>query len=197
MPKLKVSPSTRNSYEQSPHTRSFNPMPNDNDNFNQALIDAKPLVLAVIHRTGIKDRATCEDIAQDAFIKAWQASEGFEAKSKVSSWLCAIARNAAIDHMRKHRRMVMLGDNRIPEKPDMSALSNPEVKMLEEERDQSVKTSVETALSKLSDKHAQIITMYHLKDMSYDEIAKELKIAKGSVMSRLFHARQKMRTFLK
>ena len=85
MNKLQVSPSTRNSYEQSPNTRSLNPMPNNNDNFNQALINAKPLVLAVIHRTGIKDRATCEDIAQDAFIKAWQASEGFEAKSKVSS----------------------------------------------------------------------------------------------------------------
>ena len=193
MPK---SPYTRTSYEQSPNTRSNNPM-SDTTIFNQALIAAKPLVLAVIHRTGIKDRATAEDIAQDAFIKAWQASEGFQSKSKVSSWLCAIARNAAIDHMRKHKRMVMLGDNKIPEKPDMSAYSNPEVKMLEEENDKSVKASVKTALSKLSDKHAQVIKMYHLDDMSYDEIAKELNIAKGSVMSRLFHARQKMRTFLK
>ena len=197
MPKMRLSPSTRNSYEQSPNTRSHSPMSDNNNDFNQALIDAKPLVLAVIHRTGIKDRATCEDIAQDAFIKAWQASETFQSKSKVSSWLCSIARNAAIDHMRKHNRMVMLGDNRIPEKPDMSAYSNPETKMLEEEHGKAVKTSVETAISKLSDKHAQVITMYHLKDMSYDEIAKELNIAKGSVMSRLFHARQKMRTFLK
>ena len=63
---------------------------NNTIDFNQSLIDARPLVLAVIHRTGIKDRATAEDIAQDAFIKAWQASETFQSKSKVSSWLCSI-----------------------------------------------------------------------------------------------------------
>ena len=165
--------------------------------FNQSLIDARPLVLAVIHRTGIKDRATAEDIAQDAFIKAWQASKTFQSKSKVSSWLCSIAKNAAIDHMRKHNRMVNLGDNRIPEKADMSAFSNPEVKMLEEENDALVKSDVQTALSKLSPKHAEVIRMYHLEDMSYESIASTLNIPKGSVMSRLFHARKKMQAFLK
>lgn len=170
---------------------------NNTIDFNQSLIDARPLVLAVIHRTGIKDRATAEDIAQDAFIKAWQASETFQSKSKVSSWLCSIARNAAIDHMRKHKRMLLMGDNRMPEKADMSAFSNPEVKMLEEEYDLSVKSDVETAISKLSDKHATIIRMYHIDDMSYEAIAKSLKIPKGSVMSRLFHARKKMQALLK
>jgi len=166
-------------------------------NFNDALIKARPLVLAVIHRTGIKDRATAEDIAQDAFIKAWQSSEGFEAKSKVSSWLCAIAKNAAIDHMRKHRRMINLGDNTIPEKGDSTSFSNPLAKMLEVEHDSSVKADVATALSKLSANHAQVIKLYHIDELSYEAIAKKLKIPTGSVMSRLFHARKKMRTFLK
>jgi RNA polymerase sigma-70 factor (ECF subfamily) len=164
--------------------------------FNDALIKARPLVLAVIHRTGIRDRATAEDIAQDAFIKAWQASEGFNAKSKVSSWLCAIAKNAAIDHMRKHRRMIMLGDNAIPEKGDSSSFSNPLAKMLEVEHEASVKDEVQTALSKLSPKHAEVVRMYHIEDMSYENIALTLNIPRGSVMSRLFHARKKMRTFL-
>jgi RNA polymerase sigma-70 factor (ECF subfamily) len=165
--------------------------------FNQSLIDARPLVLAVIHRTGIKDRATAEDIAQDAFIKAWQASKTFQSKSKVSSWLCSIAKNAAIDHMRKHNRMVNLGDNAIPEKGDSSSLSNPLTKMLEVEHEASVKAEVQAALSKLSPKHAEVIRMYHIEEMSYENIASTLNIPKGSVMSRLFHARKKMQTFLK
>jgi len=172
-------------------------MPVSTDTFNQSLIDARPLVLAVIHRTGIKDRATAEDIAQDAFIKAWQASDTFNAKSKVSSWLCSIARNAAIDHMRKHNRMVNLGDNAIPEKGDSSSFSNPLAKMLEVEHEASVKIEVQAALSKLSPKHAEVIRMYHIEDMSYENIASTLNIPKGSVMSRLFHARKKMQTFLK
>jgi len=176
---------------------SFYHMPTSTDTFNQSLIAARPLVLAVIHRTGIKDRATAEDIAQDAFIKAWQASEGFQSKSKVSSWLCSIARNAAIDHMRKHNRMVNLGDNAIPEKPDSSSLSNPLAKMLEDEHEATLKNEVETAISKLSPKHAEIIRMYHIEDMSYENIASTLNIPKGSVMSRLFHARKKMRDLLK
>ena len=172
-------------------------MPVSTDTFNQSLIDARPLVLAVIHRTGIKDRATAEDIAQDAFIKAWQASKTFQSKSKVSSWLCSIAKNAAIDHMRKHNRMVNLGDNAIPEKADSSSLSNPLAKMLEVEHEASVKAEVQAALSKLSPKHAEVIRMYHIEDMSYEAIAKSLKIPKGSVMSRLFHARKKMQALLK
>ena len=172
-------------------------MPVSTATFNQSLIDARPLVLAVIHRTGIKDRATAEDIAQDAFIKAWQASKTFQSKSKVSSWLCSIAKNAAIDHMRKHNRMVNLGDNAIPEKADSSSLSTPLAKMLEVEHEASGKRDVETALSKLSPKHAEVIRLYHIEDMSYENIASTLNIPKGSVMSRLFHARKKMQALLK
>lgn len=172
-------------------------MPTSTDLFNDSLIAARPLVLAVIHRTGIKDRATAEDIAQIAFIKAWQSAGSFQSKSKVSSWLCSIAKNAAIDHMRKHKRMVNIGDSAIPEKPDMSAYSNPEVKMIEEEQDTLMKDKVETAISKLKPKHAEIIRMYHIEDMSYDNIASTLNIPTGSVMSRLFHARKQMRSLLK
>ena len=172
-------------------------MPTSTDLFNDSLVAARPLVLAVIHRTGIKDRATAEDIAQDAFIKAWQASETFQSKSKVSSWLCSIARNAAIDHMRKHNRMVNMGDNAMPEKPDTSSLSNPLTKMIEDEQEATRKSEVEAAISKLSPKHAEVIRMYHIDDMSYENIAATLNIPKGSVMSRLFHARKKMRSLLK
>ena len=112
--------------------------------FNQALINARPLVLAVIHRTGIKDRATAEDVAQDAFIKAWQSaskeSTTFRSESKVSSWLCSIAKNAAIDHMRKHHKMVMLGDKAIPEKA--SYKYNPETNLIKAERNKAIEANV-------------------------------------------------------
>ena len=167
--------------------------------FNQALINARPLVLAVIHRTGIKDRATAEDVAQNAFIKAWQSAEkestAFRSESKVSSWLCSIAKNAAIDHMRKHHKMVMLGDKAIPEKA--SYKYNPESNMLKAERNTAIESSVQQAIEKLSAKHKEVITLYHLDNLSYEEIAAKLGIPKGSVMSRLFHARKKMRSLLK
>ena len=158
---------------------------------------ARPAMYAVISRCGIKDRATIEDLTQDAIIKAWQSHENFQGKSKVSSWLCSIAKNTAIDHLRKHGRMVMMGDRAMPEKVDTSLHVNPEAAMIAEETEQAMNDKVQTAISKLNDKHAQVITMYHLQDMSYEAIAKQLRIPKGSVMSRLFHARKKMRELLK
>ena len=158
---------------------------------------ARPAMYAVISRCGIKDRATIEDLTQDAIIKAWQSHENFQGKSKVSSWLCSIAKNTAIDHLRKHGRMVMMGDRAMPEKVDTSLHVNPEAAMIAEETEQAMNDKVQTAISKLNDKHAQVITMYHLQDMSYEAIAKKLRIPKGSVMSRLFHARKKMRELLK
>ena len=158
---------------------------------------ARPAMYAVISRCGIKDRATIEDLTQGAIIKAWQSHENFQGKSKVSSWLCSIAKNTAIDHLRKHGRMVMMGDRAMPEKVDTSLHVNPEAAMIAEETEQAMNDKVQTAISKLNDKHAQVITMYHLQDMSYEAIAKQLRIPKGSVMSRLFHARKKMRELLK
>ena len=158
---------------------------------------ARPAMYAVISRCGIKDRATIEDLTQDAIIKAWQSHENFQGKSKVSSWLCSIAKNTAIDHLRKHGRMVMMGDRAMPEKVDTSLHVNPEAAMIADETEQAMNDKVQTAISKLNDKHAQVITMYHLQDMSYEAIAKQLRIPKGSVMSRLFHARKKMRELLK
>ncbi len=158
---------------------------------------ARPAMYAVISRQGIKDRATIEDLTQDAIIKAWQSHDKFQGKSKVSSWLCSIAKNTAIDHLRKHGRMVMMGDRAMPEKVDTSLHVNPEAAMIADETEQAMNDKVQTAISKLNDKHAQVITMYHLQDMSYEVIAKKLRIPKGSVMSRLFHARKKMRELLR
>lgn len=162
-----------------------------------SIVSSKPAMAAVISRCGIKDNATIEDLIQDATIKAWQNVDKFEGKSKVSSWLCSIAKNTAIDHLRKHGRMVMMGDKRFPEKVDTSLHVNPEAAMIADEAEQAMNDKVQTAISKLNDKHAQVITMYHLQDMSYEAIAKQLRIPKGSVMSRLFHARKKMRELLK
>ena len=85
----------------------------------------------------------------------------------------------------------------MPEKVDSSLYVNPEAAMIANESEQATNDKVQTAISKLNDKHAQVITMYHLKDMSYEAIAKQLRIPKGSVMSRLFHARKKMRELMR
>ena len=109
---------------------------------------ARPAMYAVISRCGIKDRATIEDLAQDAIIKAWQNADAFQGKSKVSSWLCSIAKNTAIDHLRKHGRMVMMGDRAMPEKVDSSLHVNPEAAMIADETEQAMNDKVQTAISK-------------------------------------------------
>jgi RNA polymerase sigma-70 factor (ECF subfamily) len=137
------------------------------------------------------------DVVQDAFIKAHKHLDKFEGNSSFYTWLYRIVMNLAIDHLRKHRRIrpVELDEQRLEDDgvveddllPKMLG-SNPGRALMDKE----IRARIDEALGELSDNHRSVLVMRELEGMSYEEMAQAMGCSKGTIMSRLFHARKNM-----
>jgi RNA polymerase sigma-70 factor, ECF subfamily len=139
------------------------------------------------------------DVVQDAFIKAHKYLDKFEGSSSFYTWLYRIVMNLAIDHLRKHRknRSVDFSDQTVTEddaKVGDDALlprilgGNPGRALLDKE----IRRRIGEALGELSDNHRAVLVMRELEGLSYEEMARVMGCSKGTIMSRLFHARKNM-----
>jgi RNA polymerase sigma-70 factor, ECF subfamily len=138
------------------------------------------------------------DVVQDAFIKAHKYLDKFEGNSSFYTWLYRIVMNLAIDHLRKHRRQkpVELDEQHLEEGAGVGddALlpkilgSNPGRALLDKE----IRARIDQALGELSDNHRSVLVMRELEGLSYEEMAQAMNCSKGTIMSRLFHARKNM-----
>jgi RNA polymerase sigma-70 factor (ECF subfamily) len=133
------------------------------------------------------------DLSQEAFIRVYNARQRYDSTHPFYAWFYTILRNLARNHLQKRsvRMEYALRMSRIRKRnPKVSA--SPECIMQADE----VKRAVWGALEKLPYEHREIIVLRHFEDMSYQEIADFLGIAVGSVMSRLYYARRKLRDLL-
>ncbi len=137
------------------------------------------------------------DVVQDAFIKAHKYLDKFEGNSSFYTWLYRIVMNLAIDHLRKHRRQkpVELDEQHLEEAAtaDDSLLpkmlgGNPGRALLDKE----IRARIDQALGQLSENHRAVLVMRELEGLSYEEMAQAMGCSKGTIMSRLFHARKNM-----
>jgi RNA polymerase sigma-70 factor (ECF subfamily) len=138
------------------------------------------------------------DVVQDAFIKAHKYLDKFEGNSSFYTWLYRIVMNLAIDHLRKHRRTrpVELDEQHLEEGSstgDDSLLpkilgANPGRALLDKE----IRKRIDEALGELSENHRAVLVMRELEGLSYEEMAQAMGCSKGTIMSRLFHARKNM-----
>jgi len=135
------------------------------------------------------------DVVQDAFIKAHKYLDKFEGNSSFYTWLYRIVMNLAIDHLRKHRRIkpVELDEARLEEDdgnlmPKMLLGGNPGRAL----QDKEIRIRIDRALDELSDNHRAVLVMRELEGLSYEEMAQAMACSKGTIMSRLFHARRNM-----
>jgi RNA polymerase sigma-70 factor (ECF subfamily) len=136
------------------------------------------------------------DVVQDAFIKAHKYLDKFEGTSSFYTWLYRIVMNLAIDHLRKHRRVkpVELDEQHLEEAAGDDALlprilgGNPGRALMDKE----IRARIDQALGQLSDNHRAVLVMRELEGLSYEEMAQAMNCSKGTIMSRLFHARKNM-----
>ena len=136
------------------------------------------------------------DVVQDAFIKAHKYLDKFEGNSSFYTWLYRIVMNLAIDHLRKHRRVkpVELDETRIEDHAAGDVLlpqilgGNPGRALVDKE----IRARIDRALDELSENHRAVLVMRELEGMSYEEMAQAMGCSKGTIMSRLFHARRNM-----
>src|SRR5712671_2929110 len=147
-----------------------------------------------------KDPDEAMDIAQETFVKVHRYLPSFKGDSSFYTWTYRIAMNLCLDAQRRKGRMervdLVEGDEAEIEAamdPPSSALSGPQRQTLNAE----LRGKIEEALAGLSENHRAILLLRELEGLSYEELAKVLGIRKGTVMSRLFHARLKMQNKLR
>ncbi len=153
-------------------------------------------------RNMIHQEADAWDISQEVFIKAWQALPKFEAKARFSTWLYRIAHNAVYDWTRK-RKIESAGElnDEIFERERIDSASFTTPSGGESPADSmshgELRMKIQTALGKLSPEHREVVLLKDVQGLSYKEIAEAMSSTLGTVMSRLFYARQKLQALLK
>jgi len=151
----------------------------------------------VYHMTSNHEDAN--DLAQEAFIKAFQALKTFKGGSSFYTWVYRIAVNKTINFLkqRKNRSQMSLDDL------DFNAEHDPDLVALISEKTPrrdinlaELQEKLNEAMQKLSEPHRLVVTLHDVQGMSHEEIAKIMDCNIGTVRSRLFYARQQMQGYL-
>lgn len=139
----------------------------------------------------VSDQAECQDIAQDAFIKAFRAIGSFRGDSQFYTWLYRIATNTAKNHLASRARKspnyaVDVDDAEHYEgESGLKEYANPENLLLTDE----IKATIFRAIENLPDDLKSAITLREIDGLSYEEIAEVMDCPIGTVRSRIFRAR--------
>lgn len=151
----------------------------------------------------VKNKQDALDIVQDAFIKVHRHLGNFQGSSSFYTWLYRIVMNLSIDHVRRSKKgRDMDYDDKVGR--DAAAVAgdgamlpsildgNPGRTVLRKE----LSEAIQRALDELPEYHRAVILLREVEGLSYEEMSKVLEVPKGTIMSRLFHARKKMQASL-
>lgn len=151
----------------------------------------------IYHMTSNHEDAN--DLAQDAFIKAYRALKSFKGDSSFFTWVYRIAINKTINFLKQRKNRIQMSLNDI----DFNAEHDPDLVALVSEKNPrrelnlaELQEKLNAALQKLSDVHRLVVTLHDVQGLSHDEISKIMDCNTGTVRSRLFYARQQLQAYL-
>ena len=146
----------------------------------------------------LRDEQDAREVVQEAFLRVHRGLDSFHGGSSFFTWLYRIVTNLSIDLKRKPaRRDVELDENREIDEADIPLLSRIEgADPLDAIRRGEIRNKLEAALDALPVYHRGVIVMREVEGLSYEEMAEAMGVSKGTIMSRLFHARQKLQRAL-
>ena len=162
----------------------------DKGAFKELYINYQPRLIKFCSRILKNDVALAADIADEALIAVWDSAGSFSGKSQPSTWIHSIARFRLIAYLRKSKEVLLQDDSAALALVDESA--SPEDEILSSETNDELLQSI----SKLSDKHRQVIELVYFKELSVKEVAKVLNISDNTVKTRMFYARNKLKSIL-
>lgn len=134
------------------------------------------------------NREEAEEIAQDAFIKAYRSLKNFKKKSSFATWLYRIVYNTAISLVRTRKQRILALEEFPADAADFLGFSRNEEEAGEDYRN----SLINFALQKIPEEDRGLITLYYYDDLDTEEISKITGINKPGIKVRLFRARKKM-----
>lgn len=144
----------------------------------------------------VGSRDDAMDLVQEAFLKVFRARDTYRDGEPFLPWFHRILRNTCFSHLRRrgriHKRSLAVMGPDEDEGPDYDLVDEapgPDAHSEERERTEILHQSFEG----LSARDREILSLRHFQELSYKEIAEALDIPQGTVMSRLFHARRRLR----
>ena len=151
----------------------------------------------IYHMTANHEDAT--DLAQETFIKAYQALKSFKGDSSFFTWVYRIAVNKTINFLKQRKNKTYMSLNDLDfnaeHDADLVALISEktprrEVNLIE------LQEKLNAAMQKLSEIHRLVVTLHDVQGLSHEEIGKIMNCNTGTVRSRLFYARQQLQAYL-
>lgn len=131
------------------------------------------------------------DASQNVFIKAWNALDNFEGKSKISTWLYRITHNECLDLLRKRKRIAGVSLEDLEHRL-------PEVLQADERFDgDEIEQALQVAIALLPEKQKAVFLLRYFEDKSYAEIAEITDTTEGALKASYHHAVKKIEAHLK
>jgi RNA polymerase sigma-70 factor, ECF subfamily len=136
-----------------------------------------------------------DDIAQEVFVRVWRSLAGFRGDSAFRTWLYGIALNVIRTHRGRRSKLRALF---------WTASADSDVDLIEQARDQDpgieqqlvLRDAIDRALRSLPDELRAALVLRDVQGLEYREIAETLQVPIGTVESRIFRARQRLRPLL-
>ncbi|HMP82558.1 MAG TPA: sigma-70 family RNA polymerase sigma factor [Verrucomicrobiota bacterium] len=151
----------------------------------------------IYHMTSNHEDAN--DLAQEAFVKAFHSLKSFKGGSSFYTWLYRIAVNKTINFLKQRNRRTHMSLNDL----DFNAENDPDLVALVSDntprRDAALtelQEKLNAAMMKLSEPHRLAVVLHDVQGLSHDEIAKVMDCNIGTVRSRLFYARQQLQAYM-
>jgi RNA polymerase sigma-70 factor (ECF subfamily) len=171
----------------------------DGDSFGVLLNRYRGPLLSYFVRM-VRDRALAEDLAQEAFLRVYQARERYQPEARFTTWLYRIATNLALNAIRDRRSdPVVLEAAAEPDGEFASALDRAadkrptaEERLVESDRHRLIREAIEA----LPEKQRAAVILHKYQDVDYRQIASILKVSESAVKSLLFRAYESLRVRL-
>jgi len=150
----------------------------------------------------VGDPAEAEDLTQEVFLRAHRAINSFRGGATFQTWLYRIATNITVDAIRRRKRQekrVSSLDDPLPGTEGTIArdVADPQPTPEELVETEELRQEVTRAIQELSPKLRAVVVLFDLEGCSYGDIAEALRLPLGTVKSRLFNARARLRDRLK
>ena len=167
--------------------------------FDQLFVRHMRAVINFAYRF-VRNRGVAEELAQDIFLRVYEAAAGYQVQAKFTTWLYRIATNVCLNEIRKpHVRAALRnegsdGDAGLSEVRETGGIFTPPDRILEQ---QAVSRALRHALKRLPEKQRAAFILNKYQELSYGEVAEVMKISEKAVRSLIHRAKETLAEELK